>query len=234
MRKRILVVGISMMLCLLGGCLQNTPLTDAEMDAVAEYAAMILLSHDANYESVLWYDEEDKKVWYEGNQSDNIQNVVQGGTQKPEGGTGGKIPGLNDMSTNEQLTAIVAVEDFSVTYEKFELKDAVISNDYFTLSAKEGRQYAVVSFLLHNNTDSEQVFDASKNGLEYSIDINTGSVSKVSMSMLQNDLQYMPITVPAKGTAEAVLVFEIAKKDINTAHLRIESRYGDSVIIKMQ
>lgn len=234
MRKRILIVGMSVMLCMLCGCLQNTPLTDAEMDAVAEYAAMLLLSHDSNYESVLWYGEDLDTVGPENSDTENVQNNTQSNVQQPENSTGGPIPGLNDMSTNEQLTSIVAVENFSVTYEKFELKDAVVSNDYFTLSAKDGRQYAVVTFRLYNNTDSEQVFDASKNGLEYSIDINTGSVSKVSMSMLQNDLQYMPITVPAKGTAEAVLVFEIAKTDIKTAHLIIESRYNDCVIIKMQ
>ena len=105
------------------------------------------------------------------------------------------------------------------------------------MSAKEGRQYAVVSFKLHNNTEKEQIFDASEKGLEYSIDINTGTVSRVSLSMLENDLQYMPIEVPAQKSVDAVLVFEITstlKEPIETAQFVIKNKENDSVFVKLK
>ena len=48
MKKRILLAGLSLMLCMLAGCLEATPLTDEEMDVVAEYAASRLLKYDKN------------------------------------------------------------------------------------------------------------------------------------------------------------------------------------------
>ena len=228
MRKKILIVAISMMLGLLGGCLQTTPLTDSEMDTVAEYAAMLLLRYDSNYDSVLYY---------------GVQPPIETPTptpyvpeqdKKPDEQENNKYPEKNDKSTNEQLTDIMDVEDFTVTYEGYELTESVIRNDYFNLTASEGKQYVVVNFLLHNNTDKDLVFDASENNLHYSIDVNTGTFYRVSLSTLQNDMQYMPINVAAKGTAEAVLVFEIDKTEIQTLHVIMENESDETVFIKLQ
>ena len=57
MKKRIVIVGMTLLLCCMGGCLQDVPLTDTEMDAVAEYAAGLLLKHDVNYTSSLLPDD---------------------------------------------------------------------------------------------------------------------------------------------------------------------------------
>ena len=76
--------------------------------------------------------------------------------------------------------------------------------------------------------------DASEKELEYAVDINTSTISRVSLSMLENDMQYMKIPVPAGGTAEAVLVFEIADEEINTMHLIIENASGDVVFAKLK
>lgn len=248
MKKRIVILGMSMMLCLLCGCLESTPLTDAEMDVVAEYAAGLLLKYDKKYETPLYYStslEEMEKLLT----PTPTPTPTPAATPTPAGGSnalsgngsGADVskptptpPMYSDEETGKQLTEIIAVENISITCENFELMDSVVSNDYFTLAAKEDRQYAVVSFKLHNSTDKELVFDASEKKLEYTIDINTGTVSRVSLSMLENDLQYMPITVPAKGTADAVLVFEIAKDKINTAHMIIEGEDDTVVFIKLQ
>jgi len=126
------------------------------------------------------------------------------------------------------------VENISVSCTGYETMKSVQSTEYFSLVAKEGRQYIVVDFLLSNNTDKEQVFDASKNNLEYSIRINTNPVSRVSLSMLENDLQYMAIPVPANGTAEAVLVFEVKEEEMDTMHLIIENDSDDAVFVKLK
>ena len=228
MRKKILIIGISMMLGMLGGCIQNTPLTDSEMDAVAEYAAMLLLRYDSNYDSVLYYGVEAPI------ETPTPTPYVPEQDKKPDNQDISKYPEQNDKSTNEQLTDIMAVKDFTVTYESCEVTDSVIRNEYFDLSAGEGKQYVVVNFLLHNNTDKKLVFDASKNELEYSLDVNTGKLYRVSLSTLQNDMQYMPIEVAANGTAKAVLVFEIEKTQINTMHLIMKNKSNETVFVKLQ
>lgn len=244
MKKRICIAGISMMLCLMCGCLQSTPLTDAELDVVAEYAAGLLLKYDANYDSPLYYVEEMAELLSPTPAPTPVVTPVPEVGESGQTGIGSSsvldaekqnipIGSINDAETNRQLTQMIAEENFTVTCEDFQTMAAVENNDYFSLVAKEGRQYAVVTFKLHNNTDQEQVFDASENGLEYLLDINVGTVSRVSLSMLENDMQYMPITVPANGEAEAVLVFEIGTEKINTAHLIISNESDEAVFIKV-
>ena len=47
-------------------------------------------------------------------------------------------------------------------------------------------------------------------------------------------MQYMEIPVPAGGTAEAVLVFEVADEEINTMHLIIENSSEEAVFAKLK
>ena len=220
------------------------------MDVVAEYAAGLLLKYDKNYSTPLYYSDSLEDMEQQLTPTPTPTEVPPA-TPTPVGGPAGSAgssqqkaevtsiptptpPMLNDPETSKQLTEIIAVENITLTCEKFYPAESVVSNEYFTLKAKDGRQYAVVEFKLHNNTEQEILFDASEKGLEYSIDINTGTISRVSLSMLENDLQYMPITVPANGCADAVLVFEIADTDINTAHLIIEDDKDNVVFIKLQ
>ena len=251
MKKKVIIACFSVMLCMLCGCLKATPLTDEEMDIVAEYAASLLLKYDKNYDTPLYYTEEREvrltptptpeptvkatptPTLPAGTSADvNNGTVIPSATAAPTA-TPTPVPLFNEVETSRQITEIIGVENITVTCENVELMTSVQSTEYFSLVAKEGRQYAVVKFLLHNNTSENLVFDASEKGLEYSVDINLSTISRVSLSMLENDMQYMEIPVPALGTAEAVLVFEIADEEINTMHLIIENASGDVVFAKL-
>ena len=254
MKKRILLVGLSLMLCMLAGCLEATPLTDAEMDVAAEYAASLLLKYDKHYDTPLYYAEE-REVRLTPTPTPTpkpqkptvtptpvAENNTPSGTGSGEEAkatatpipTATPAPLFNQAETTKQLTDLLAVEDITVSCDGCKLMGSVVSNNYFSLQAKEGRQYAVVSFTLTNNSGNDIVFDASDRGLEYSIDVNTKDKSRVSLSLLENDLQYMEIPVPANGTAEAVLVFEIADTEINTLHLIIVDKEDNTVFVKLQ
>lgn len=252
MKKRFLLVVLSLLLCMLCGCLEATPLTDNEMDAVAEYAASLLLKFDKNYKTPLYYAQE-REVRLTPTPTPTPKPVNP--TPTPIPGAGNSAGGTNSPAvsqtptatptptpppmhnaeeTTRQLTELIAVENITVTCTGYELMKSVQSTEYFSLVAKDGRQYAVVKFLLTNMTAEDVVFDASEKGLEYSIDINTSTVSRVSLSMLENDLQYMEIPVPANGTAEAVLVFEIEETEINTIHLIVENESDETVFAKLK
>lgn len=254
MKKRIILVVLSAMLCLLCGCLEDTPLTDEEMDIVAEYAASLLLKYDSKYSTPLYYENErtDRLTPTPFPTEKPAASPVPAATTAPTNAPGKPQPDTpaatvapdatatptpvpyNHEETTKQLTEIFATENITVTCEKYELMKSVQSTEYFSLVAKEGRQYAVVTFTLHNGTDRDLVFDASEKGLEYSMDININTQFRVSLSMLENDLQYMPITVPARGTAEAVLVFEIEAGNPETIHLIIEDENAGTVFVKLK
>ncbi|MBE5950371.1 MAG: hypothetical protein E7260_02115 [Lachnospiraceae bacterium] len=254
--KRIVGLAVILLLCtLLGGCLETPPLTDAEMDMVAEYAAGMLLKYDKNYRSPL-LEKEEVNLWNEENvtptpfptDSAEEQGKNPAPTNAPaEEGTPTPVPTQTAVSptltplfggseeSNLQLTQVVGVEGFKVSYESYETVQEVVRNEYFYLAAKDGRQYMVLHFMLTNTTGESKVFDASKQKLECSVDINLGTVSRLSISMLENDLQYMPIEVPANSSVPAVLVFEIsAKEEIDTAHLIMMNKDNDAVFIKLK
>lgn len=250
MKKRILLAVLSLMLCLLAGCLEATPLNEEEMDVVAEYAASLLLKYDRHYDTPLYY-AEDREVRLSPTPTptpkpknptatptpvaDN-KNSSGSGPQEEVSATATPTPAplYNQEETTNQLTGLMAVEDITVSCTGCELMDSVVSNDYFSLQAKEGSQYAVVSFLLQNNSDRDVVFDASGRGLEYSMDVNIDTIFRASLSLLENDLQYMEIQVPASGSAEAVLVFEISDTEIKTLHLIIQDKEENTVFVKLQ
>ncbi len=250
MKKRILLAVLSLMLCLLAGCLEATPLNEEEMDVVAEYAASLLLKYDRHYDTPLYY-AEDREVRLSPTPTptpkpknptatptlvaDN-KNPSGSGPQEEVSATATPTPAplYNQEETTNQLTGLMAVEDITVSCTGCELMDSVVSNDYFSLQAKEGSQYAVVSFLLQNNSDRDVVFDASGRGLEYSMDVNIDTIFRASLSLLENDLQYMEIQVPASGSAEAVLVFEISDTEIKTLHLIIQDKEENTVFVKLQ
>lgn len=251
--KRIVGLAVILLMCtLLGGCLEVPPLTDAEMDMVAEYAAGMLLKYDKNYRSPLLEEEEWNLLEENVTPTPSKEPEGQGGTPAPtnippENGTPTPVPtqeaGLPTIiplpggseESNRQLTEVVGVEGFSVAYVSYETMQEVVRNEYFYLAAKDGRQYMVLHFMLTNTTGEPRIFDASKQKLECSVDINLGTVSRLSISMLENDLQYMPIEVPANSSVPAVLVFEIsAKEEIDTAHLIMMNKDNEAVFIKLK
>lgn len=247
MKKKFLLAGVSALLCMLCGCLETTPLTDREMDVVAEYAASLLLKYDSDYDSPLYYEDlfEEEAVIPTVTAVPEItvtpilspeEEPIKSPSKAPEitkAPTPTPLP-YSDTETTAQLTRIIDVEHITVSCESWNKLDSVVSNDYFSLQAKEGRKYVAVYFLLTNASNQEEVFDASGKGLSYSLDINTNIKSRVSLSMLENDLQYMPISVPANGTAEAVLVFEIEDIQIDTLHLIISDKEENVVFVKLQ
>ena len=247
MKKRSLLAVCSLMLCMFAGCLEATPLTDEEMDVTAEYAASLLLKYDKRYETSLYYAEE-REVRLTPTPTPTPKPVYptaapEAEGKNPSGSASGEViaaatptpaPFYNQEEITEQLTELVSAENITLSCNGYELKDSVVSNNYFSLQAKEGRKYAVVSFTLQNNSDQEVIFDASDKGLVYFIDVNISTTFRASLSLLENDLQYSAIPVPAFGSAEAVLVFEIEDKETDTLHLIVRDKNDNTMFIKLK
>ena len=247
MRKKIQIVGVSLMMGMMCGCLEEVPLTDTELDVVAEYAADVLLDSDDKFNSALLSKIEVEQLLTPTptptptltpvptptsitQSSDNKGSASQGQTTVP---TITPLAGDSE-ETKEQLTQLVGQEGFRLSYQGYDIEDSIISNEYYRLEAKDGKQYIVVEFGVENQTDKELVFDASDKKLTCTLAINTDNRYRASLSMLENDLQYMPITVPAKATKQAVIIFEVNKEEIDTINLILENENDNVVFIKMK
>lgn len=237
MRRLMKMAAVALLCTMMCGCLEATPLTDAEMDIVAEYAAELLLKYDKNYRSPLLPEEE-----LAGVEPEEAVTPAPEPTLSPEPTQSAEEPGVtplpgNAEETTTRLTDVASVEGIEVSCNSFEIRREVVRNEYFFLESKEGKEYLILNFKLENTTDKPIVFDASEQKLECSLDINSGTMYKLSVSMLENDLQYMPIEVPAQKSVDAVLVFEITstlKEPIETAQFVIKNKANDSVFVKLK
>lgn len=247
MRKIGLLLVLFGAACMMGGCIKDVPLTDREMDIVAEYAAHALLAQDPVYNSALIKEvtptpepaltpEPTKAPAPTENPGtdEKPEPTKQPGEETTPAPT--EIPD-NTEFTDDQITEVVGVEGFRVTYAGYETLESIQSGDYFSLNAKPGRQYLLVKFEVTNETERELAFDTTEQRLECTVDINLGSISRASLSMLPNDLQYMnaeAVMQPGE-TQETVLVFEISsKEEIQTAHVRMKNQNDEIVIIKLK
>lgn len=247
MKKIGYVAVLFMALCMMGGCLKDVPLTDREMDIVAEYAARALLgtippNTISDYEPLLPEEVVAPTPTPTPTPVPEVTPEPTNGAARPTGGTPQLTPTPvpeNSEATNEQLTEVIGADGFAFSYAEgsYQLMPSVEEGDYFSLDPKKGRQYLIVSFTATNTTDESIALYTMEKQLRCEVDINLGTVSRASLSMLKNDLQYMngSETVPAGGSLETVLVFEIsALEEINTAHIRITNQKDEVVIIKLK
>ena len=226
------------MMGMLCGCLQEVPLTDKEMNAVAEYAAGVLLENDDSiYTSALL----SKTVMEElltptptatpVPTPTSIVNNQSGTTSQGQGSLATITPLPGDSEeTIEQLTQLIGQEGVQLSYQGYVLQDSIVSNEYLNMEAEEGNQYVIAQFQIENLTEKELVFDASNKNLSCILAINVDNRYRAALSMLENNLQYMPITVPAKQTKSAVLVFEVKKQEMDTINLILRNN-TDNVVL---
>lgn len=238
-------------LCMMGGCLKDVPLTDREMDIVAEYAAKTLLNTIPPYTISDYAPLPSKEEVLPTptptptptSTLDSMPEVT--GKPNPTGSTvgGGLTPTPvpeNSAATDEQLTKVVGAEGFTFSYAEgdYQLVPSIEEGDYFSLPRKEGRQYLVVSFTATNTTGESIVLNTIEQKLQCEVNVNFGKVSRASLSMLKNDLQYMTEeseVVPAGGSFKTVLVFEISSlEEIEAAHVRITNKEKEVVVIKLK
>lgn len=228
------------MLC---GCLQEVPLTDKEMDVVAEYAAGVLLENEPIYTSGLLSKTSMKELLTPtptvtpiptptsmAESSNQNGSTSQGQTVFP---TITPLAG-NSEETIEQLTQLIGQEGVRLSYQGYVIENSIISNEYLYMEAEEGNQYIIAQFQIENQTEEELIFDASDKNLSCILAINVDNRYQAALSMLENNLQYMPITVPAKETKSAVLVFEVKKEEIDTINLILKNNIDNVVFIKMK
>lgn len=245
MKKAGILVVLLTVVCLMGGCLEETPLTDAELDVVAEYAAGLLLKYDKNYEPYLLAAEQLTPTPTEAPEvtpeapitgTPDVDNPGTQTTITPEPTpTPTAIP-ENGEATNEQLTKVFGVENLSLSYDTYDLCESYNSNEYYNLGAKEGREYLVVYFLLENTSEEDQELSLSDEKYFYSLYLNATDLYRPTFTMELNDIHFLgtkdvPFVLKAGETFEAVLIFDIPNnKTVDMAHLTIMNYETDETV----
>ncbi|GEM_PF-202589 len=133
--------------------------------------------------------------------------------------TNGGNPDSNTDNTTS-LSKVYGPDEFDVAYSGATMHDTYPENDsYFSLSANEGMKLYVVSFTIKNN-DKRATRFTQDNEIKYNLTFDDVNFYKPSMTLLENDLQFIDVKIKAGGTTEAVLIFNVPK-DVDRSNAKL-------------
>ncbi len=264
-RKKIPLILILIAVLGLNGCLVNEiPLSNSEIDAVAQYCADVLLRHDSNYNSSFL--EATALTPTPTNTPKPTPTNTPTPTPRPtvpprdpnatlpptstptNTPTPTPFP-ANTAETWRQLAKVIGAEDFSVIFAgASEPEDTFsISDSFVTLSKIPGYDYIAAKFVIENKNSVVKYLKTCDMELKGLIMVNGIYFDYEVTSLLLNDLFYIGIDetdYPGEKVAPggrynepngAVVVFKVPEDiEIETAGMLITNKYGDNVIIKIQ
>ncbi len=252
MKKK--VIGLLVFVLMAGfltGCTETIDLSEDENDAIAEYAAELLLKYDSTYtskykeagyptEASSEDTEEDSSnqeadteepTTQEGSTEDSTHETTQASTEattevgadvSTEGGDNSEATVEND------LAKIIGMNELSIVYDTYIIVDKYPSIDtegaFISIEAPEGMKLIIVNFKINNSTANPVEINLADKDIGYKIVLNDTKVAQPMVTILMNDLGALNSTIAPNSTSDAVLVFQISDglvDSIKTLKLRI-------------
>ena len=219
-------------------------LSEEDMRQVEEYAAHLLLKYDANYEKTTVTMEEmaAQREELERRAQVQAQIAVNQALHVPDpeevsDDAQGSSPGGG--STETEVKVYTDIDDFfeenalEINYVGYEVcttypADAQSNDWQGVVRATEGNSLIVFYFSIQNTSSGDALLDMAGKNAKFNFRIN-GSVSKPALRTLRLDeLSMYRETIPAGGSAEAVLLVETDQATAaSISSLKMILRYGD-------
>ncbi len=227
-RARILIVLLLMFS--LTGCIKEYSYTEEQSDSAAEYMAGKLLEQDKYYHEALLPIEE----------ASVEPTVAVTPTGAPIQKADTNLSSTDGTVTSEPkkdytLSEVIGADDFDLQYEGYDITDGYpeeTTDSYFTVTPRQGNQLAVVTFRLKNVTSKKKTLNLTKADIQFQLDINVGTVYEPSLSLIENDLQYIDISLKGKEEKQVLLIFEIKKeKEISDINLMVSQGEKSAIIV---
>lgn len=235
MRKRILAALLMGAAIMLAGCGNAIPdMTDEQLQAVGEYTALLLLSHDVNYKSRL-VDVETLEV------SQPSQEILPVETPEPEN-TGmdpvEQTPVVDrteeqrepEQSNIKLEEAMGLPEQMVLSFTGYEILAHYpdeTSDEYFTIDADEGNQLLVLHFTLQNQGEGTETANTINRNLLTDVSVNGISTHSLS-TLLENDLTLFREDLNPAESREVVILAEYEAETLrDVASVEINVKNGD-------
>ena len=242
MRKKILAALLVGAAIMLAGCGNAIPdMTDEQLQAVGEYAAQLLLSHDVNYRSRLVDVETLETGALDELPPENLpEESLPQETPEPENVgmdpveetpvvdlTEGRVePEQSNIKLEE---AMGLPEQMILSYTGYEIldqyPDEASDEEYFTIDAEEGNQLLVLHFSLLNQGEGTETANTINRKLL--IDVSVNGISTHSLStLLENDLTLYREDLNPGESREVVILAEYeteSLRDVASVEINIKN-----------
>ncbi|NLC19013.1 MAG: hypothetical protein GX757_07290 [Clostridiales bacterium] len=244
MKRLILSLIIVISLMAFSGCVKKLDNTQEQTDALAEYMAGLLLKYDANYDRALRpvlaagedkTDSTDKQTdKTDKEENDNADAKDASGSKSDEMGNEADNKEIDtDKQKTYSLTEIIGQADFDISYLDYNLADIYPENyskTYFYVEADEEKQLLVIRFNVKNTSIDKKNLNLSNTDIKYQLELAGGIIDKPWFTVLENDLQYIDITMEPEAATVAVLIYQISKT-ADTTNMKLLVSNGDKKLL---
>lgn len=196
-------------------------MTDAQMQAVGEYAAIKLMRYDSSHRSRLV----DLELVAQREEQRRLQAEAEALRRAEEAAAAQEAAGMRPtedtpvIGTNGMLeSAPVSMEEtlklpegVSITYREVAVCDSYPEEGggFFSLTAGDGKRFLVLKFDLYNGSGQDQSIDLLSQKPMFNVTAN-GSFTRTALpTMLMDDLTSYKDTLAAGASLETVLVVEV-------------------------
>lgn len=210
--KKILAVILVVFMLGLTGCVKMVEMTDEESETIARTAAWLLFKYDNNYtENLIAPTPTPTPVITATPTPSPTPTPVPGASE-----TAGPVSEQEQQKVtlpeyNVSPDEIIGTSGLKLAYDGYELYDSYTFNS-FSVEPKNPEKGLLLLFLQLQNDGAEAI---SVNLLEMQpkcgLYVDTTELIAPKKTVLLNDFQYLVAEVPAGGTYNSVLVFEVEK-----------------------
>lgn len=193
----------------LTGCGSVPDLDHVNRDMEAEYMAGALLKYDKNNDDMLDYDRSILRAT-------PTPVPTSRPAQKTAAPSGSAAAGTSPSGNSEVAATVPAEQVFGLKQVDIKMMSSEQKQSYGSadaaISAHAGSKLYIVHFRVKNQAASRQKVNLLKKNLQYTLISDGETIGSPLMTILQNDLQYYKENMKAGRNSEAILVFEVDKK----------------------
>ena len=198
------------------------PLTADQQQQVGEYAAVMMLKYDAKHRSRLV----DLSQYPEVQETEEplAPPAPEPEEEQPKEEPSSSVTDVVDVS-GDPVSSVSSIEEFlglpagiSLVYSGYEISEVYQDNEFFSMTATEGKTYVILRFLMNNSGSDDTYVDFLNQNTSFRISINGGTSRTTVLSPLQNNLATWFGNVGAGASEEVVLLFELEKESTESVN----------------
>ena len=209
---------------LLNGC-SSAGLSEENQDKVAEYAAEVVLKHDANYDNKLIDTEAAATPTPEaGRQPEGTQEpAAEAAPAVPEDGQQPEETPVPEVSMDE----LYRLKDVSISYQSYDICSRYPKKSDFPMIAKKGKTFVVVTFVAENKSSAKTKVDLIKRRINYELQLDDTQYDPTIAMLANGGLNNFKTTLKAKEKQKVVLMYNIPKNAAKAEKITLTIKEGD-------
>jgi len=211
-QKRYLFISVLMVSLFLSGCgTQLYEMTQEEEELIVHSAAYFVAKHNIRQKDGVSAEVDPGAIMLE-EETEAPEESLESDTGMTEDGSFSSGEGTAESTQADGTVTLAKAlgheEDLFITYDGSYISDNYVEGDAYSLDAKKGKTYYIMKFTVTNPTKTDVQLDNLTLNPMFKLVGNEVEVN-AEVTFLAKDFSTYLGTIPAGGTVETVILFEI-------------------------